>query len=361
MTPRRWRADVDLRDCNTLRLPSTAQWHLRADDAREVAAALAECRRRQLSLQVLGEGSNVVLASELPGLTLQLGDRSIEVIEDSGRSLRLRAGGGLGWHELVHWCAQRGLWGVENLAFIPGTVGAAPVQNIGAYGQEFANSCHRLEVVERRSGRVLQLTAGDCDFGYRDSRFRRDPEGFVVTAVELALQRHGRPQLDYPGVLHSLQMQLGERSPTQARPLDLVRAITALRQRKLPDPALLPNAGSFFKNPLLSRQHHAALCAEHGDLPAVAVVGGMKVSAAWLIERCGWRGHRRGPVGVAAAHALVLVHHGGGDADSLLNLAAAIRTSVRDRFGIDLEQEPVNFGPHPSMPLSSHQQAENGS
>ncbi|MCC5888453.1 MAG: UDP-N-acetylmuramate dehydrogenase [Gammaproteobacteria bacterium] len=341
VTSRSWQAGVQLQQRNSLRFPCLARWHAQAQDAAAVSAALVEAKRRGVEVWVLGEGSNVVLPEELDGLVLGPADRRIEVLDDDGERLRVRAGAGVHWDALVRWSAGQGLWGVENLALIPGSVGAAPVQNIGAYGQELATSCRRVEAVARATASPVQLEAEDCGFGYRDSRFRRDPHAWVVTAVELELKRRGCAQISYPGVVDALATERGVNDASQATPLDMVEAITALRRRKLPDPEVLPNAGSFFKNPVVTRAQFDALETRHGDMPGTFVDEGVKLSAAWLIERCGWRGLRRGAVGVADAHALVLVHHGGGVGAELLDLARDIAASVRERFGVRLEQEPV--------------------
>lgn len=362
--PDSWQADVRLDSRNSLRLPCLARWHAEAADAAAVRAMLADARRLACQVWVLGEGSNVVLPEHLDGLVLSLADRRIDLIEDAGGRLRLRVGAGLHWDSLVRWTAERGLWGLENLALIPGSVGAAPVQNIGAYGQEMAACCRRVEAVERSSGRIVEFENDACGFAYRDSRFRREEQAWVVSALEFELQRHGRAQVGYPGVVETLAAERGVVEAGQASPLDMVETITALRRRKLPDPERQPNAGSFFKNPLVSRAAFEALQQQwHAEQPAVAsgrendvpgtfVDGGVKLSAAWLIERCGWRGYRRGPVGVADAHALVLLHHGGGTAAELLGLARDIAVSVRERFGVTLEQEPVCLqqgGPLPTQ------------
>ncbi len=343
MTPTSWEADFELDRRNSLRLPCRALWHAQVPDAAAVSNALACAKRLGMGVWVLGEGSNVVLPEVLEGLVLGLSDRRIDVLQDDGGRLRLRAGAGVHWDSLVRWCAQRGLWGVENLALIPGSVGAAPVQNIGAYGQELAATCRRVEAVDRVTGKVVQLEAGACGFGYRDSRFRREMQAWVVTAVDLELHRHGCAQVAYPGVAEILAEVRGVTEAGQASPLDMVESITALRRRKLPDPEVLPNAGSFFKNPVVTRARFESLQEQHCDVPGMVVDSGVKLSAAWLIERCGWRGLRRGSVGVAETHALVLVHHGGGVSTDLLKLARDIEASVRERFGVTLEQEPVEL------------------
>lgn len=336
-----WQPDFELEARNSLRLPCRAHWYAQAPDAESVSRILAEARRQGIDVWVIGEGSNVVLPEVLEGLVLGLSDRRIDVLEDDGRRLRLRVGAGVHWDSLVRWSAQRGWWGLENLALIPGSVGAAPVQNIGAYGQELSATCRRVEAVDRATGQVVHLDADACGFGYRDSRFRRELQAWVVTAVELELEQRGCARIGYPGVAETLAAERGVTEGKQASPLDMVETITALRRRRLPDPDVLPNAGSFFKNPVVTQAEFQALQGQRGDIPGAVVPEGVKLSAAWLIERCGWRGYRRGAVGVAETHALVLVHHGGGVGAELLELARDIAISVRERFGVTLEQEPI--------------------
>ncbi|TVS15607.1 MAG: UDP-N-acetylmuramate dehydrogenase [Gammaproteobacteria bacterium] len=340
-----WMEDADLATSNSLRLPSRARWLVSVPNAPAAVDALTRASAKGLTLWVLGEGSNVVLPPRLDGLVLRVSDEDIRILEHRGDSVRLRVGAGVHWDALVHWAAERDFWGIENLALIPGSVGAAPVQNIGAYGQELASSCIRVQAVERTTRRICWLDAAACAFGYRDSRFRREPGSWVITALELSLRTRGQAEVGYAGVRDILS----ELGLAGASPVEMVRAISTLRRRKLPDPAELPNAGSFFKNPVVSLATFEQLRGRDPDLPGTATADGIKLSAAWLIDRCGWRGFRRGGVGVAPQHALVLVHHGGADARALLALAADIAASVRDRFGVQLEREPTDpVGPEPA-------------
>ncbi len=333
-----WQYGVDLSAANSLRLPCRVAHCAHAGSEAAVLDALARARQADLPLRVLGGGSNVVLPRVFEGVMLSVTDASVVLLAESAHGVRVQAGAGANWDSLIRWCAGQGWWGIENLALIPGSVGAAPVQNIGAYGQELADVCVRVRAIERTSGTVHDLEPAECGFGYRDSRFRRSPDDWVVVAVELELAREGVPRCDYPGVAAMLE----EQGAAGRSPMELVRAISALRRQKLPDPARLPNAGSFFKNPLLRAADFAELAARFPGLPGRADARDVvKVPAAWLIEHCGWRGQRRGAVGVSASHALVLVHHGGGDADDLLALARAIMESVEARFGVVLEREPV--------------------
>jgi UDP-N-acetylmuramate dehydrogenase len=337
VTGLRWEEEAPLTGASTLRLESTARLLARATDAAGVREALDRSAALGLPLWVLGGGSNVLLAERLEGVVLQLEDRRLEVREDGDR-VRLRVGAGHDWHALVRRTVEAGWWGLENLALVPGSVGAAPVQNIGAYGRELSEVCTGVRALRRADGAALELTAEECAFAYRDSRFRRAPGDWILLEVSFSLSRRGVARLDYPGVRESL----GARSADDPRAV--ADAVAELRRRRLPDPLREPNAGSFFKNPVLSRSAWEALAERYPELPGHESEEGVKVPAAWLIERCGWRGRRRGPLRVSERHALVLVHEGGVGATELLAFAAEIRTSVEERFGVRLEREPVLLG-----------------
>jgi UDP-N-acetylmuramate dehydrogenase len=332
-----WEDEAQLGELNTLRLPCRARHLARAGSAAAVRRVLDRAERTGLPVHVLGEGSNVVLPPRIEGIVLQLTMADLEATEE-GAATRVHLGAGLDWYCAVRILAGRGLWGIENLALIPGTVGAAPVQNIGAYGQELAGTCSGVTVLDRRDGEIALWSAADCEFGYRGSRFRREGSRWLVLGVELLLSRDGEARTDYAGVREALG---GDSAPT---PLRMAETISRIRRQRLPDPRTLPNAGSFFKNPVVDAAKLAQLQERYPALPAHAGPAGTKIPAAWLIEQCGWKGRRRAGVGVARGHALVLVHHGGADGRALMALAGEIRDSVRDRFGIRLEQEPLLLG-----------------
>lgn len=336
-----WQDEAVLDALNTLRLPSRARALARAGSVAAVEAALARADELGWPVHVLGQGSNLVLAPRIEGLVLQPTLAALHGQPDAtGIEVEIEAG--RDWNAVVRELAGAGFWGIENLALIPGTVGAAPVQNIGAYGQELAECCTGVRVLDRRDGRILELDAPACGFGYRDSRFRRERGRWLILSVRMRLLRRGQPRIDYPGVAEAL----AEPAPTA---LQVADAVSAVRRARLPDPVREPNAGSFFKNPVLDAAVVQALRVDWPDLPAHPTAPDgqgrtFKVPAAWLIERCGWRGRRRGGVGVSATHALVLTHAGGSDGHDLLALAAEIVESVRERFAVVLEQEPVAIG-----------------
>jgi UDP-N-acetylmuramate dehydrogenase len=261
--------------------------------------------------------------------------------------VRVRVEAGHGWDALVNWSLAEGLAGLENLALIPGTVGAAPIQNIGAYGVEVREHVHVVEAFDRVRGEIVRLTRGDCKFAYRDSIFKRAPDRYVVIAVEFELSRGLQFRLDYAGLADELlAMGIDAAALDGVRPSQVAEAVCRIRRRKLPDPAVLGNAGSFFKNPIVPAARAEALKAAHAALPVFRGNddASRKLSAAWLIDACGWKGFREGDAGVAASHALVLVNHGQASGAQLLDLARRIAASVHERFGVALEPEPRIIG-----------------
>jgi UDP-N-acetylmuramate dehydrogenase len=325
---------------NTLRVAATARWLATVNSAAALPALL-DLPAARGPVMVLGEGSNLLFAGDYPGLLLRPAFADIGIVADAGGTAVVRAEAGAGWDALVDWTLARGLAGLENLALIPGLVGAAPIQNIGAYGVEVAECIDVVEAWDLDAGRAVRLDRADCDFGYRDSVFKRMPDRWIVTAVEFRLSRESTPRLGYAGVREELDA-VGIATPT---PTDVAEAVRRLRRRKLPDPAVIGNAGSFFKNPVVATEVAARLREEHGDLPVFPAGPGLgKLSAAWLIERCGWRGVREGDAGIAAQHALVLVNHGKASGAELLALARRVARSVEARFGVRLEPEPRIVG-----------------
>jgi UDP-N-acetylmuramate dehydrogenase len=242
----------------------------------------------------------------------------------------------------VDWTLDQGLQGLENLALIPGQAGAAPIQNIGAYGVEVGRFIAAVHAYDRVTGGFTRLDHAQCAFGYRDSIFKREPERWIVTALELRLPRGGKTNLGYAG----LREELGVMGELEATPRNVAAAVRRIRRRKLPDPAVTGNAGSFFKNPVVARTVAAALQERFAGLPVFPAAGGdeRKLSAAWLIEQAGWRGYRDGDAGISAQHALVLVNLGHATGAQLLAVARRVMASVREKFGVTLEPEPRIVG-----------------
>lgn len=289
-------------------------------------------------VMILGGGSNVVFTKKVEGLVIHNKIRGIEAVRTSGNTVWLKIGGGELWHDVVLHAVRHGLGGIENLSLIPGTMGAAPVQNIGAYGVELKDVFVSLEAVELDTGALLHFDAAQCRFGYRDSFFKREGKGrFCITAVTLALtSADHRINTSYGDIRRTLE-QSGIASPDIA---DVSRAVVQIRSSKLPDPARIGNCGSFFKNPEADRGVLERIRATH---PAVVFYdlpdGRVKIPAGWLIEQCGWKGKRVGNTGCYEKQALVLVNYGGATGEEVKNLADAIIDSVRERFGVSLEPE----------------------
>ncbi len=334
--------NVSLQGRNTFRVPARAA--MMADVRR--GDALAELYEfamlRDGPVMVLGEGSNLLFAGDFPGVVICLTMAEIRILEDDGGHALVRADAGVAWNDLVGWTLGRGLCGLENMALIPGTVGACPIQNIGAYGVEVGEFIETVEAFQRDTGQVKRLSNADCEFGYRDSRFKQQLDRWVITAVEFRLPRQRELKLDYAGVREELAA-MGIDTP---RAVHAAEAISRIRTRKLPNPAVLGNAGSFFKNPIVPVAMALALKDKHPALPAYPGEsdGSRKLSAAWLIESAGWKGYRDGDAGIAEQHALVLVNYGGATGPQLLSLAHRVADSVLETFGVALEPEPRLIG-----------------
>lgn len=333
--------DADLRGLNTFGVPARAAMLARVDDAGELPGLFAAIAGQGLPWLALGQGSNLLFAGDPQGIVVQPVLAGIAIAGESAGLARVRAGAGESWHGLVEWTLAQGLCGLENLALIPGTVGAAPVQNIGAYGVELAGFVAAVEAFDIGAGVLRRLEPGDCGFAYRDSRFKREPGRWLITAVELDLPRDAEPVIGYAG----LEAELAAAGVTRPDARAVFEAVCALRRRKLPDPARIGNAGSFFKNPVVPALQAAFVRDHHPDLPCwPAGAEHVKLSAAWLIEHSGLKGHRIGDAGVSDRHALVLVNHGGATGAQLLALARHVQDTVQARFGVALEPEPVIIG-----------------
>lgn len=307
--------------------------HIRSEN--DLSAALHDPRTRQLPVVVLGGGSNVVLTGDLDAVVLlmEIPGYAAQATDDAWL---VTAGAGENWHQLVCRTIDDGMPGLENLALIPGTAGAAPIQNIGAYGVELRERFHSLQAWDRQTQAFVTLSLEQCAFSYRDSLFKREGrDRYIITAVTLRLPRPWQPVLGYA----ELAREVAGREADAATIRD---AVIAVRTRKLPDPREIGNAGSFFKNPVVSAAARDALLQRHPDLVSHAQPdGSFKLAAGWLIDRCGFKGVTDGPVGVYGKQALVLVHHGGGTGRDLLALAARIADTVHQRFGVQIEPEPV--------------------
>lgn len=328
---------ASLREHNTFRVEARARYFVTLEQLEDIPALLADERLRTLPRLILGGGSNVLFRADFPGVVVRVALRGIELLGEDESHRLVRAAAGESWHDFVRWTVGQGWPGLENLSLIPGTVGAAPVQNIGAYGVELADVCEAAEAVDLGTGESRVFDRAACRFAYRDSLFKQQAGRWLITSVTFRLPKVFAPRLDYPGVREAL----GGVEPT---PLAVLDAICAVRRAKLPGlaPGEPGSAGSFFKNPLVSKAQGESLRERFPDIPSWDVADGrVKLSAAWLIDQCGWKGRRDGDAGVYAKHALVLVNHGRATGEQLWRLAEAIRSSVRQRFGVDLEPEPI--------------------
>ena len=319
---------------NTLRLESQAAFGRAIQTVDELAEALHWARSADMPVCVLGEGSNVILPEQLEACVILNRLNGIETLALESDTVRLRVAAGENWHNLVTHTVTNGWYGLENLALIPGTVGAAPVQNIGAYGVEVASVIEAVHGLDMHTSEPVSLSAEACQFGYRDSVFKGALRGQVaITAVDMCLSKQSHAVTAYPGITE----QLAGRPITPANVLD---AVVALRQQKLPDPVLEPNAGSFFKNPVVQDNLAQSLAERYPNMPQYPAIGGTKLSAAWLIDQLGWRGKTHAGFRVSARHALVLVNEQGRHAADLLAFAQRIQSSVREAFNVELTIEP---------------------
>ena len=325
---------------NTLRVAARARLLGELRDAAKLPELLDFPAVRRAPLLVLGEGSNLLLAGDFDGTVLALETRGVQVEQD-GDVARIAVAAGERWDDFVRWSLGQGYAGLENLILIPGTVGAAPIQNIGAYGTEVAEFIESVEAWDTRERRVAVLDRATCAFGYRDSLFKREPGRYIVTAVRFALPRSRALRLDYAGIREELA-RMGVDRPA---PFHVAEAVVHLRTRKLPDPAVIGNAGSFFKNPVVDAAQAEALKRGHPELPAWPQADGRsKLSAAWLIEAAGLKGRREGDAGISNRHALVLVNHGHASGGELWGFAQRVIAAVQAEFGVRLEPEPVVVG-----------------
>jgi len=330
-----------LDDLNTLGVRARADRVVFAASVDALRRVIFEARDECLPLLVLGGGSNVVLQRHWPGIVCLVRTRGVRVGPAGADRFAVTAAAGEGWHGLVRYCLGRGLYGLENLALIPGSVGAAPLQNIGAYGVELADRLLSLQAMDVNSGEICDFDRASCGFGYRDSVFKSvEPGRYVITQVTLELSTRSLPVLGYPDLRAELKA-MGRDDPS---PVQVAESVIRVRRRKLPDPRYIGNVGSFFKNPVVSADTVARVREEITDLVAHDVAGKFKLSAAQLIDRAGWKGARRGRVGVWSRQPLVLVNLGGGSGTDFITLGEEIRADIHSRFGVTLELEPRVLG-----------------
>ncbi|PTY36640.1 UDP-N-acetylenolpyruvoylglucosamine reductase [Saccharospirillum sp. MSK14-1] len=340
MTPQ---FDADLLPLNTLGIPSQADALAEIETAEQIPAWVDWAIQRELPIRVLGGGSNLLLDARVDGLVIAMRTQGREVVgqDDQGRTL-WRLSAGENWHQCVVASIDAGLNGLENLALIPGSVGAAPIQNIGAYGVEVGDLLHELEAYDCQARQWVRFNAEQCELGYRDSRFKREENRYIVTAVTLALSSDFRPQLSY-GPLQALADQ------DQLNARQVMEAVIAQRQSKLPDPQFIPNAGSFFKNPEVDQSVVNTLKSQWPELVAFPSGDRWKLAAGWMIDQCGLKGQANAAgVGCYAKQALVLVNPDHAEYQQVADWQQRVQQAVVDRFGVLLEREPRYWGPQGS-------------
>jgi UDP-N-acetylmuramate dehydrogenase len=339
MFPIPFQRDFSLRHLNTFGIEAQAQAYLQINDVDSLQAVRHDRQLSRLPRLILGGGSNLLLTQDFPGIVLHLCNRGRQIIGQDDACTYVKGAAGENWHGFVQWTLSQGLGGLENLSLIPGSVGAAPIQNIGAYGIEIKDRLHSLTAFDFVEGKIVELDNAACRFGYRDSIFKHElRDRMVVLDVTFALPKPWHANMHYADVMQELS-QRGIVSPS-AR--DIADAVTVIRTRKLPDPAQIGNAGSFFKNPVVPATQRDALLAQHPQLVSyVQPDGSYKLAAGWLVDQCGWKGKSLGPAGVYEKQALVLVNHGTASGADIVALAQAIQCDVQARFGVLLEPEPV--------------------
>lgn len=331
-------SDYPLRAHNTFGFDVRARLACRVETEAQLARAAREAQAAGLRTLLLGGGSNIVFTRNFDGLVLIVALAGKRMVREDSQAWYVEAAAGENWHTFVAWTLEMGLPGLENLALIPGTVGAAPIQNIGAYGLEMSERFASVRALELATGKVHEFDANACRFGYRDSFFKQEGrERFAIISVTFRLPKAWQPRAEYADLARELTARGAADTPRA-----IFDAVVAVRRAKLPDPLELGNAGSFFKNPVVEAAAYEALREREPQLVAYAQPDGrVKLAAGWLIDRCGWKGRAIGRAAVHERQALVLVNRGGATGEEVLTLARAIQRDVRERFGVELEPEPL--------------------
>ena len=330
--------NLGLKDRNTFGLDASAQLAYEINSAAQIPEVMRQITQQNLPWRVLGGGSNVILPKVLPGATLLINIAGQEILSSDSQATLIGVGAGVNWHEFVTWTLENNLPGLENLALIPGTVGAAPIQNIGAYGVEIANYIDHIEAFDVEKQAFVTLSNSECRFAYRDSYFKQNPHRFIVTKVVFRIPKTWQAKIHYA--------DLAKQFETNPKPSaeEIFLAVCKIRTHKLPDPKVIGNAGSFFQNPVIPNEQYETLLKKYAGLVSYPdAPGRRKLAAGWLIDQCGFKGQRMGEVGVYENQALVLVNHGNGTAQDILGLAKCIQDKVRKEFGVSLEIEPNIF------------------
>ena len=330
----RYYENIEISDRNSFHVHQVAKRLVEFDCAEELPELFEKYGKE--SWYVLSGGNNILFTQDVDALLITPCDKSINVISENDTTLRAKVGAGVEWDDLVSWSVDRGLWGIENLSLIPGKAGAAPVQNIGAYGVEAKDCIKSVDMYFVEGGNFVTLAAEHCNFGYRESVFKHTLKGrVIITAIDIELSKIPNPRLGYGDVIREVEARGG------ATLANIRDAICSIRRSKLPDTAVLGNAGSFFKNPIVEREVAERLLAEFPDMPSFPAQeeGKVKLAAGWLIDKAGLKGYKQGNVGVPERQALVLVNLGGATGGEVIAFAHSVVDAVREKFGIEISPE----------------------
>ncbi|MCK4080891.1 MULTISPECIES: UDP-N-acetylmuramate dehydrogenase [Acinetobacter] len=328
--------NIQLKPFNSLKLNSVASHYIHIEQTRQIPAAVQYAIQNQLNILVLAGGSNLLLPEKINALVMHIDIQGIEYLDEDEQSRSLRVGAGQVWHEFVLYTTTKRLYGLQNLALIPGRVGASPVQNIGAYGVEAGDFIESVQVYDRETGQFDSICAKDCGFSYRHSIFKDQPNRYIITHVTFRLLKTPQLKLNYGDLKLAMA---GDQSAE-----NLQQQVIHIRQSKLPDPAQYPNAGSFFKNPVISNEAYQKLAVRFPRLPHYPqLTGQAKIAAGWLIEQAGWKGKRLGQVGMFEKQALVLVNYAEASLEDIKATYGAVQHDVYQKFNIMLEPEPVLY------------------
>ena len=331
--------NISLKEYNTFGIDKKAKFFIEVDSNQAVLEALEFAESKHLPLFILGGGSNILLTRDLDALVIKINFKGLRLLEETETEVVVKVGAGEGWHDFVLKAIKNEWAGVENLSLIPGTVGASPMQNIGAYGVEIKEVFHSLEAIDRKSREIVTFDHSQCKFGYRESIFKNvAKDKYIITHVNFRLQKKPSFNISYGAISQTLK----ESNIIDLSLKAVSDAVIHIRQSKLPDPKVIGNAGSFFKNPTIPIEQFEELKSKHPTIPGYENEEGIKVPAAWLIEQAGWKGKRFGQIGVHALQPLVLVNYGQGDGMEIMKLSREIQRDVLDKFGIELSPE-VNF------------------
>jgi len=334
-------ANYSLKPHNTFHIDVKTQYYIEINKQSDILTLRSDLTIASLPWRIIGDGSNILFIDDLPGVTVRCTYDKIKIVKEDAENVWLSVGAGMKWHDLVTYTVERDWWGLENLALIPGTVGAAPVQNIGAYGAEARDTITRVQTLNVYDGQRIEYRNADCKFGYRTSIFKQEfVNRLLIHRVTFRLRKlkYGNPNLVYD----PLKEALADYKKEELTPKLIYDAVVDIRKKRLPDPKNHGNAGSFFKNPIIDQEYYETLIKDYPDMPNHRMLdGNYKIPAAWLIEQCDWKGRSHGHAGVSSKHALVLVNLGGAKGHDIEELYQLVQGDVNHKFGIYLEPEVI--------------------